>query len=77
MSKNCDRCGVEITAPFHYIPRNGSYYFCSDECLLADYGVATHELCDGVKCEKEYPHCVCSDADNDWEIGSLDNMGGY
>jgi hypothetical protein len=33
----CDRCEKVIDVPFHYIPRNGKYYFCSDECLLADY----------------------------------------
>ncbi len=36
-NKNCDRCGKEIDVPFHYTPRNGNYYFCSDDCLLADY----------------------------------------
>ncbi|MCD9188279.1 MAG: hypothetical protein LUM44_17820 [Pyrinomonadaceae bacterium] len=33
----CDRCGKKIDKPFHYVPRNGKYFFCSDRCLLADY----------------------------------------
>jgi hypothetical protein len=35
--ENCDRCGKKIDLPFHYIPRNGKYYYCSDECLLNHY----------------------------------------